>query len=429
VDDDLMHPASFTLKADPSRTVVRPFFSEDPAGFVIEGHPRVQRIADRVLALIDEQVRDAIARPLQNLSERHRHVEELLLCRFEELRETINRDAITHERSLLIGAYFSSEYAFESAALFNPSMILHEDQSGLPADTIRFVMALRGIGEGHISSVTFRVGTWGPNDDITVEPPTPHGVPPRVDRSEPEREDGMIRLVFPESEDVSETVLFPVTASQKGGIEDLRLVHFTDDDGSAHLFGTYTAFSGSDMRQEMLHVGDFKTIEMYPLRGRATYNKGMALFPRRIDGRYAMIGRQDNENLFYLISDDLHEWNDAVRIIEPRFPWDLVQMGNCGSPIEIEEGWLLLTHGVGIFRRYCIGACLLDKTDPTKVLARTVRPLLQPDLQSRGGYVPNVVYSCGGLVHNRTLLLPYGVADQYTAFASIALSELLCAMD
>jgi predicted GH43/DUF377 family glycosyl hydrolase len=424
-----MHPASFTLKADPSRTVVRPFFSEDPAGFVIEGHPRVQRIADRVLALSDEQVRDAIARPLQNLSERHRHVEELLLCRFEDLRETINRDAITHERSLLIGAYFSSEYAFESAALFNPSMILHEDQSGLPADTIRFVMALRGIGEGHISSVTFRVGTWGPNDDITVEPPTPHGVPPRVDRSEPEREDGMIRLVFPESEDVSETVLFPVTASQKGGIEDLRLVHFTDDDGSAHLFGTYTAFSGSDMRQEMLHVGDFKTIEMYPLRGRATYNKGMALFPRRIDGRYAMIGRQDNENLFYLISDDLHEWNDAVRIIEPRFPWDLVQMGNCGSPIEIEEGWLLLTHGVGIFRRYCIGACLLDKTDPTKVLARTVRPLLQPDLQSRGGYVPNVVYSCGGLVHNRTLLLPYGVADQYTAFASIALSELLCAMD
>lgn len=239
----------------------------------------------------------------------------------------------------------------------------------------------------------------------------------------------MIRLVFPDSEDVSETVLFPVTAEQMGGIEDLRLVLFTDDDGIAHEFGTYTAFSGSAMRQEMLHVNDFKTVEMHQLRGAATYNKGMALFPRRIDCRYAMIGRLDNESLFYLVSDDLHEWNNAVRIIEPRFPWDLMQMGNCGSPIEIEEGWLLLTHGVGIFRRYCIGACLLDKADPTKVLARTARLLLQPDLQIRGGYVPNVVYSCGGLVHNRMLLLPYGVADQYAAFASASLSEVLGAME
>jgi predicted GH43/DUF377 family glycosyl hydrolase len=429
LDDDMIHFGTFTLEADPSRMVIRPFLPEDPAEFAITGHPRVQRIADRVLAMSDEQVHYAIVRLIPVLSERHRGAEEILLRRFEELRDVINRATISRERSLLIGAYFSAEYAFESAALFNPSMILHKDQSGLATGTIRFIMALRGIGEGHISSVTFRVGTWGPNNDIIVDPPSPHGVPPRIDRSEAERDDGMIQLIFPESEDVSETVLFPVTTGQKGGIEDLRLVLFTEDDGSAHVFGTYTAFSGADMRQQMLHVGDFKTIEMYPLRGAATYDKGMALFPRRIEGRYAMIGRQDNENLFYLTSDDLHDWTEAQKIIEPRFPWDLVQMGNCGSPIEIDEGWLLLTHGVGVLRIYCIGACLLDKADPTKVLARTSRPLLRPDLEYRGGYVPNVVYSCGGLVHDRTLLLPYGVADHYTAFASVSLLNLLGAMD
>jgi predicted GH43/DUF377 family glycosyl hydrolase len=428
-DDDVIHSASFTLKADPSRTVIRPFMSESPADFATQGCTHAQHIADRVLALTDEEVAYAVTQLIPFFCNRYRHLEECLLRRFEELRGAINQDAVTRDRSLLIGAYFSSEYAFESAALFNPSMILHPDQSGLPTDTIRFVMALRGIGEGNISTVTFRSGTWGPDNEVLVDPPCLHGVSPKVDRSGSDQGDRTIRLTFPDGDDVSEKVLFPVTDDQKGGIEDLRLVRFTDDDCGTQVFGTYTAFDGSDIHQEMLHFGDFQAIEMFPLRGSGTCNKGMAMFPRRIDGRYAMIGRQDNENLYYLVSNDLHEWNEAVKIIEPRFPWEFVQVGNCGSPIEIDEGWLLLIHGVGIFRRYSIGACLLDKADPTKVLTRTAKPLLKPDLNLSGGFVPNVVYSCGGIVHNRTLLLPYGVADQYAAFGSVSLSALLEAME
>jgi predicted GH43/DUF377 family glycosyl hydrolase len=252
---------------------------------------------------------------------------------------------------------------------------------------------------------------------------------PRIEAAQGNtNEDPFTHLDYTGSRDVSDVVLFPVTPSQRQGVEDLRLVRFTEDDGAVHYLGTYTAFSGSDARSELLRTADFQTFEMRSLRGSAAGSKGMALFPRRIDGRYIMLGRHDNENIWLLNSDNLYSWNEGRRIISPKWPWEFVQLGNCGSPIEIDEGWLVMTHGVGPARSYCIGACLLDKRNPSKVLARTTLPLVHPSLTQRDGYVPNVVYSCGALVYGRTLLLPYGVADNFSAFATMPLFDLLAAM-
>jgi predicted GH43/DUF377 family glycosyl hydrolase len=425
---DIMTRSPLILRPDPSRTVIRPFLPEDPAAYAIKDHARAQRIADLILALDKPALHHALQRLTGPLNERHLDVENLLLRRFAAVSDLIDRTGISHEQSLLIGAYFSAEYSFESAALFNPSIVLHPDQSGLPDGTVRFILSLRGIGEGHVSSVTFRTGTWGPGKDVVVDPPSPHGVPPRIEGPEGDADDPVIRLVCKESRSLSETVIFPITPSQRQGIEDLRLVRFVDDDGTVHYRGTYTAFDGTAARSEMLHAKDFRSFEMRPLQGAAADNKGMALFPRRIGGRYMMLGRQDNESIWLLASDDLHSWEGGQKIISPHCDWEFVQMGNCGSPIEIDEGWLVLTHGVGMVRSYCLGACLLDKGDPSKVLARTIQPLLKPSPRERGGYVPNVVYSCGGLVHDRTLLLPYGVADQFATFATVPLDKLLGTM-
>ena len=240
--------------------------------------------------------------------------------------------------------------------------------------------------------------------------------------------DGITRVMCDGSENPSESVLFPVTPSQRQGIEDLRLCRFIDDDGKPDYVGTYTAFDGRNTRSEMLRITGLKEFEMRPLDGAAAQAKGMALFPRRIDGRYVMLGRQDNENIWLHRSDDLYVWEGGDKLIEPKFSWDLCQMGNCGSPIELAEGWLVLTHGVGLVRTYCMGAALLDKDDPSKVLARTPNPILRPSAEERDGYVPNVVYSCGAMVHDRTLLLPFGIADNFAAFATCEVSDLLKAM-
>jgi predicted GH43/DUF377 family glycosyl hydrolase len=223
-------------------------------------------------------------------------------------------------------------------------------------------------------------------------------------------------------------VLFPITMRQRHGIEDLRLVRFTDDDGNITYFGTYTAFSGAAIRQEILRTTDFKTFELTALHGDAATGKGMALFPRRIDGRYAMLGRQDHENISLLTSSNLYDWRGGITIVTPRWPWEYVQIGNCGSPIEIDEGWLVITHGVGPVRTYCIGACLLDRDDPSKLLARTTEPLIRPSPAERYGYVPNIAYTCGAMVHGRTLILPYALADSFSTFATVSLDRLLAGM-
>jgi predicted GH43/DUF377 family glycosyl hydrolase len=426
---DIMTHSALILRPDPSRTVIRPFYLEDPAPFVVKGHPRAERIVNRILSLDDAELHTELDRVVASLSERHRNVEAVLLRRFAEIDGlTIDQAEIGRDRALLIGAYFSEEYSFEAAALFNPSIVHHPDQSGLPAGAVRFAMSLRGIGEGHVSSVTFRCGTWGADGEITVDPPSCIVVSPQVESVDGDGDDAITRIHFPGSQEPSETVLFPVTRSQRQGIEDLRMVRFVEDDGSVHYLGTYTAYSGSVARSEMLRALDFTTFEMLPLHGAAAAAKGMALFPRRIGGRYAMLSRQDSENIWLLFSDDLYTWEGGQKIITPEWFWEFVQMGNCGSPIEIEEGWLVITHGVGTVRNYCIGACLLDRDDPSKLLKRMTLPLVHPSPKERDGYVPNVVYSCGALVHDRRLLLPYGVADSFATFATVSLDDLLAAM-
>jgi predicted GH43/DUF377 family glycosyl hydrolase len=242
-------------------------------------------------------------------------------------------------------------------------------------------------------------------------------------------DDPGVRLFCQEARDLSEIVIFPVTEAQRHGIEDLRLVRFVDDDDQATYLGTYTAFSGGGIRQEILRTADFATIDLAALRGPGTDNKGMALFPRLIRGRYAMLGRQDHESIWLQMSDDLYAWDAGVKVMAPLWEWELIQIGNCGSPVEIDEGWLVITHGVGTVRNYCLGACLLDKADPTKLLGRLRHPLIRPDPEDHDGYVPNVLYSCGAMVQGRQLLLPYAIADSFTTFASVSIDHLLGAMN
>ncbi len=425
---DVFTKLDLELKPDPSRTVIRPFSFAYPEAFD-DGRPsRAQAVVDRVRATdpaLRTRMRALLTAPMR---ERHRNADQVFLRRFAEVRDEIGAGEFDEDEQFLIGAYFSQEYAFESAALFNPSMVRLPDDAleGQPSEpgAVRFLLSLRGIGEGHISSVTFRTGEWGPGDRLVLDPPSANGVPPQIDRTEAD----WVRLRCEDSRDVSETVIFPVLPSQRQGVEDLRLVTFTDHDGVQSVIGTYTAFDGRTARQEMLRGIDMRTFEMRPLAGSMTGYKGMALFPRRIDGQFVMLGRQDSENIWLLRSDDLYTWDSGTPIMAPKYPWEYVQLGNCGSPLEIDEGWLVFTHGVGMVRGYCIGACLLDKADPSKLLARTPSPLLFPSAEQRGGYVPNVTYSCGGLLDGRRVLLPYAIGDEYSAFAVGTVDDILAAM-
>ncbi|WP_428970329.1 glycoside hydrolase family 130 protein [Sphingomonas sp. Xoc002] len=420
---DVFTKLDVELKPDPSRTVIRPFRFDYPEAF--DRKPsRAECVARHVMAL-DPATRDRMLDLLHDaMRQRHRNVDNVFLRRFDQIKADIGDIEVERDCDrLLLGAYFSQEYAFESAALFNPSIVTLPDQD--PDDqSIRFLLSLRGVGEGHISSVTFRTGTWDGGTGLTVDPASSQGVPPRIDSKDGE----WVRMRADDSQDISETVIFPILPSQRSGVEDLRLVHFTDHDGVRSVIGTYTAFDGQTARCELLRGINEQSFEMRPLTGRLSGYKGMALFPRRIGDRFAMLGRQDNVNLWLLYSDDLHIWDEGMRIMGPQYPWEFVQIGNCGSPIEIDEGWLVFTHGVGMVRGYCVGACLLDKDNPAKVLARTHSPILFPSAEQRGGYVPNVTYSCGALLHKRHILLPYAIGDQYTAFATGSVDDLLSVM-
>jgi predicted GH43/DUF377 family glycosyl hydrolase len=415
------------LKPDPSRTVVRPFEPGYPRGFD-GGRTRTDETVEMIRALDEDELQRQLAGVTASLDENHRDVDATLMRRFCELADRIaGSESLSPGQQRLIGAYFSQEYAYEAAALFNPSAVLHPDQSGLGVGKVRFVLSLRGVGEGHVSSVTFRTGVWTPDGDLMIDDPGSTSVPPIiVPRDE---DDGAVHLDCGGSRSISETVLFPTLPSQRQGIEDMRLVRFVDDEGMVTYHGTYTAFSGAEARSELLSTTDFKSFEMRALSGDVASAKGMALFPRRLGGRYVTLGRQDNKNIWLNVSNDLLRWDSGSKLIEPRYPWEFVQMGNCGSPIELDEGWLVLTHGVGTVRNYCIGACLLDKHDPSKLLARTPRPVLAPSPHERDGYVPNVVYSCGALLSGRRMLLPYAVADSFSAFGSLSVDNLLACMD
>jgi predicted GH43/DUF377 family glycosyl hydrolase len=415
------------LRADPMRTVVRPFIPSDPDAYAVPGHPRGERIARRVLELSAEQLDEELERVKLSLDARHRDSVQMLEQRYAEVSAVVpGLGGVSYKQQLLVGAYFSAEYSFESAALFNPSIVAFPDGD---AGNLPFLISLRGIGEGHLSSVTFRTGHWKADGQVVLDPASTTAMPLTVVKPEGWHEDDPVQLDCGGSRDPSETVLFPVVESQSRGIEDVRLVPLTTLDGAQTFAGTYTALGGKGVRQEMFLTDDFSGFRMHAVKGDLAGGKGMALFPRPIDGRYLAVGRQDSENLWLFSSDDLVTWGGGIKLMEPLYPWEFVQIGNCGSPLEIEEGWLLLTHGVGVVRNYCMGAALLDRDDPSRVLKRTARPLLEPSPDDRDGYVPNVVYSCGGLVRGRTLLLPYGIADDYTAFASVDLDALLDSME
>jgi len=422
-----LHP--LRLKADPARVVLRPFHLAWQGTAAAPG--RAERLVEAVQALDDKEMRRQLRLVMRDFESRHWQARAMFLRRFRQICELLDLKLghLGDQRKQLIGAYFCHEYSYAAAALMNPSIVLHPDQTGLDQKTCRVVMSLRAVGEGHISSIAFREGLVSSDGGFELAPEPPFATAADAPDIDGLYEDGPVEVHRDENSNLSGTVIFPVTPAQAGGLEDLRLTYFTHDDGSKEYIGTYTAYSGRDIRSELLRTNDFRRFRLSALQGDAARNKGMALFPRKIGGRYMMVGRQDGQNLFLLSSDSLDCWNGGELLMKPVFPWEFIQIGNCGAPIEIDEGWLLLTHGVGAMRQYSIGAVLLDRDDPSKILGRTRQPILQAENDDRNGYVPNVVYTCGGLKVGDQLFMPYGISDSSVGFAFIPIKDLLKAMD
>ena len=423
--DTFLNRQALHLRPDPARVVVRPFKpATEPRDFNPTDKTRANHIVDRVMALDATSVASLLSEVLENFVGRHRN----LLATFEERADEMEgafagHPRFTQEQRRLIGAYFLHEYSFEAAALFNPSIVPHPDQTGVPTGARRFILSLRAVGEGHVSSLTFRSGVIAADGSVSVDSPARLASIPKVSAQSP-ADPNRTELIFSPDEDISERVIFPVLPSQSNGVEDARFVEF-EEAGMKTFYATYTAYTGRSIRSELIETRDFVRFRMTALSGEAARNKGMALFPRKIDGKYVMIARQDNENLYLIYSDDLYCWNGGDAILKPQFPWEFVQIGNCGSPIELDEGWLLLTHGVGPVRRYSIGAVLLDKANPARVLARSREPLVRPEPSNREGYVPNVVYTCGGMRHNERVVLPYAVSDTFCSVATMEIAALI----
>jgi len=413
------------LRPDPARVVVRPFKpATEPRDLNPTDKTRANHIVDRVIGLDPASVASLLAEVLENFIGRHRNLLETFEARADEMEAAFaGHSPFTQDQRRLIGAYFLHEYSFEAAALFNPSIVAHPNQSQVPEGSRRFILSLRAVGEGHVSSLTFRSGLVAADGSVSVDPPARLASIPKL-RTPPTADSDHVELFFNPDEDISERVIFPVLPSQSNGVEDARFVEF-DDGRKKTYYATYTAYTGRSIRSELIETQDFASFRMTVLKGDAARNKGMALFPRKIGGKYAMIARQDNENLYLIYSDDLYCWNGGEAILKPKFPWEFVQIGNCGSPIELDEGWLLLTHGVGPVRRYSIGAVLLDKTNPARILARSREPLVRPEPSNREGYVPNVVYTCGGMRHKERVILPYAVSDTFCTVATMKIPALL----
>jgi predicted GH43/DUF377 family glycosyl hydrolase len=475
------------LRPDPHRVAARLFLpgQEGP----IEGGARAGSIVHRVMDLDDDQAAATLDEVLRLFSDRHDDLPAVLDEHFalvaHRLRDPASVPAV---RRRLIGAYFTQEYALEAAAVCNPSMVAHPDQTGVGPGSLRFVMSLRAVGEGHISAIEFRTGTVAADGTVRLQAPGNHlaaatptatvyrrdlfgrllramadstssasfvlgTLPETFSRDELDRAIGHLQdqiltrpeavqtidrmrriaagsyaLAFPATSSISERYLFPTAPDESNGMEDARFVRFVDDDGHARYHGVYTAFDGSHIAPRLLTTDDFLAFTSRPLAGRAATNKGMALFPRRIDGRYVALSRWDQLTNSVVTSDDLNVWDDPVSLQRPGEPWDLVQLGNCGSPLETGAGWIVLTHGVGPMRRYVIGADLLALDDPTRVIGKLTRPLLVPSEEERDGYVPNVVYSCGALLHAGRVTIPYGMADANIGVASVDVDELVAGL-
>ena len=421
-----LHIFETRLHADPSRVVLRPFY----LGWQAKGAPggRALRLVEDVASLTEERAELEYERVLRDFKERHWQTEQIFASRFDEVAENLSLDpsAFSETKQRLIGSYFCHEYTFAAAALMNPSIVPHPDQSGMRDGAVRFVMSLRAVGEGHISSVAFREGIAEADGTFQLWHQASFATSVDLDDQGLACADCPVSVHRHPESSLSNTVIFPITEQQRGGLEDLRLVRFDHGGDDYEWIGTYTAFSGQSIRTELLRTRDFRSFQLEPIRGKAGRNKGMALFPEKIGGKFAMVGRQDGKNLFLLTSDELDHWDDeGVLLMEPAYPWEFIQIGNCGSPILTDQGWLLFTHGVGAMRKYALGAALLDRDDPSKVIGRTREPVLTAEDADRSGYVPNVVYTCGVLAVGQQLLVPYGISDSTVGFATVAIPDLL----
>jgi predicted GH43/DUF377 family glycosyl hydrolase len=452
---------------------------------------RISKIIQRIMSLSETEANNLITQILMDFSARHKKIERIFERHLYEVRKYLPLNTrLSDVQRALIGAYFTKEYSIESAALFNPSIVPHPDQSHLDKGSLRFVMSLRATGEGHVSSIVFRSGVldqhntflFDPISDF-VETPDVHSDPaykryifqlklnemgasnevtayilnqipedftynelieqigklranPQFSKSIQKRTfevmrwlaDSNYEVSFHSDHRISERVIFLVSKNESRGIEDARFVQFSDDNGEIIYYATYTAYNGITILPQLIETKDFIKFNILTLNGNAVQNKGMALFPREIGGRYAMLSRQDGENNHIMFSDNIHFWQKSQIIQEPEYPWEFIQIGNCGSPLETDQGWIVLTHGVGPMRQYCIGAMLLDLEEPSKIIARLDEPLLVPHEKEREGYVPNVVYSCGAIIHNNELVIPYAMSDINSGIATVQVRELIDCM-
>jgi len=401
------------LKPDSTRVLLLPF--------ELNNKKRINRIVKYVFDLSEQEVKCTVEKVINEFEDRHRNFIEKCLARYDDIKNFIVLDKNVNDNSkILIGSYFLKEYSIESAALFNPSIVWHPDQSGLNSGEHRFILSLRATGEGHISSIVFRTGIIDRDSNITLEEQNKYVTAP----GEVLVNGADYTMSFDSDTHINERIIFPLTPDESNGIEDARFVEFTFANENSY-FATYTAYDGKNITSKLIQTNDFTKFKIRTLTGSESKNKGMALFPKKINGKYAMLSRQDNENLYIMYSENIYSWNNKKFLYNPQFSWEIVQIGNCGSPVETEEGWLVLIHGVGPLRKYSISAILLDLEDPTKVIGKLKQPLLEPDNEERDGYVPNVVYSCGGIIHNSKLILPYAVSDYATSFAVIDVKELL----
>ena len=456
-----------------------------------DGPHRISNIIQRILDLPETTAENILEQIMLDFSERHKDIRHVFGRHLNEVKDYVPRDAVLSEtKGALIGAYFTMEYSIESAALFNPSIVPHPDQSGLDKGRLRFIMSLRATGEGHVSSIVFRSGLLDGHNTFLFDPITDYvetsdvHLNPVYDRhlfqlklnemaacneitahlldqltadftynelkekiralcSKPVFSEALqnetfeimywlansnYETKFRPDHLISERVIFPVSENESRGIEDARFVQFIDDNGEVTYYATYTAYNGFKILPQLIETKDFIKFKVITLNGTAVQNKGMALFPRKVDGSYIMLSRQDGENNHIMFSDNIHFWQESEIIQEPTLSWEFIQIGNCGSPLETDEGWIVLTHGVGPMRQYCIGVMLLDLENPTKIIARLEEPLLAPHEEDREGYVPNVVYTCGAIIHNNELVIPYSMSDITSGIATVGVRELINSM-
>jgi predicted GH43/DUF377 family glycosyl hydrolase len=475
-----LHPTHVFFRPDSTRVLVRAFIPGDAT--------RVANILERGMSLSESECQRELAGVEEEFAGRHLDIHAVWRRNFDLLKPHLKGHAkLSETRQLYLGALFSGEYALESAALFNPSIVPHPDQSALNKGDLRFILSLRATGEGHISSIEFRSGVIRADHSIEIDSTSRFVTAPAVNPNptflksiflhklkemgfanpwsgrvmdslgntfthaelehamahaaeqmpsvprELQRTIECVRWLaqsnyevsFPPSVAVSERIIFPVSSNESNGMEDARFVRFVEDDGSVVYYGTYTAYNGRAILPQLIETTDFLNFRVLTLNGRAVQNKGMAIFPRKIGGRYAMISRQDDENLYLIYSDNPHFWSDPQLLRRPLEGWEYVKIGNCGSPIETPAGWHVITHGVGPMRKYCIGAMLLDLDDPSKVIGHLRQPLIRPEGNAREGYVPNVVYTCGALLHEGRLILPYAMSDTIATIVTIEIGALL----